>query len=152
MEKGISKWTKNEKLSNICIKCRHSPGGDRSGGRGGHSETLYILPGEENILIRGVNSDGLLLCAICRRLPAGPCGPEGGCWGSILLEWWVFSGLKMMLSRWTSLCGGSRPRIFEKHQRTQLLWRSSISKGWTKFDFKLLAKLPLYKPLAIKMA
>jgi hypothetical protein len=40
-----------------------------------------LLPGEENILMSGVSSDGLLRWAICSLLPVGPGTPPcgGGC-------------------------------------------------------------------------
>lgn len=34
-----------------------------------------LPPGEENILISGVSSDGLLRCAICNLRPGGPEPP-----------------------------------------------------------------------------
>lgn len=34
-----------------------------------------LPPGEENILINGVSSDGLLRCAICNLRPVGPETP-----------------------------------------------------------------------------
>lgn len=40
-----------------------------------------LLPGEENMLMSGVSSDGLLRWAICSLLPVGPGTPPcgGGC-------------------------------------------------------------------------
>ena len=40
-----------------------------------------LLPGDENMLINGVSSEGLLRWAMCNRRPVGPGTPPcGGCW------------------------------------------------------------------------